>query len=480
MWGHTVATGAAPKTRLSARSEDYWAAALVGAPQAAGWPAALLQLTLIVMWNGLAGAGIPGIASIQFWVREALEERRGPDFEWEAFMAFWGFLHTPTSPANMLVLAPLLELVLALAFARIGRRDRGPGLHSTLRALWQACALATPLVALAAAMLPPGSGLVAWRAAASVVACGGLILWLIIGPARLLRLEQHPRPRRRSRWQPVCPECGHGARSLSAGRCLECGAVYPLPHRPRRWAFRRLAWERRPNSDMATRYLSTLATVLLMPRRAGRAIANADRWGEAWRWAIDHLLAAGIGLALGAFVIGPQLARLAQLRIVPDMGPEVNADRVWRYTEYHLIRGVAWTFALTTLPVSGLLLSSLLPGRSLLRSLRCKWTLYCTAITLVAGVALVGMIFCLWYMPTPRGRGWNLFAVSLADPPTKRGVLCVVATCFSVWWASGLSAISVDQHRSCVAFWTYGVLFMAVWIVLVDWLFAPGPLWHLL
>ncbi len=100
---------------------------------------------------------------------------------------------------------------------------------------------------------------------ASVVVLLAALLLLVTGPASLAK-SRHRR-HRRARWRPACPECGFAVRRPAGGRCPECGCAYPAdPHRRRRWAWPRLAWDRVRRGGVVGAWLRTVAVVSVCRR----------------------------------------------------------------------------------------------------------------------------------------------------------------------------------------------------------------------
>ncbi len=99
----------------------------------------------------------------------------------------------------------------------------------------------------------------------------------------------------------ACPlgnQCALNADTAFAG-WWESGTALPTASRVfRRWAVRRLPWDRAQRGGIVSAYVYTLLTILFCPWRAGRALVLPDNWPRTVRWANAHLLLAVVAGAL--------------------------------------------------------------------------------------------------------------------------------------------------------------------------------------
>ena len=252
---------------------------------------------------------------------------------------------------------------------------------------------------------------------------------------------------RPARWRPVCPECGYSLRGLTGPRCPECGHDFPADvTRFRRWAVRRLPWDRRRRPLLTIAYLETLLLILVLPCRAGRALAVPDRWGRALRWAAAHLLLA----ALAATLLGNHQYFVRWLigYVRPDplsylgwyMDEPAPADRVavWAVESF-----IAWLFVLCSLVAIGALLSAAVPGRHrAAKRAGVKWSLYATPVLLLSLAALHGWLF-VWLRSVQSPFGPPYY-YEVAPPPVLFGLL---ANAYFFWWAWGIASCPYNRVR---------------------------------
>jgi hypothetical protein len=172
---------------------------------------------------------------------------------------------------------------------------------------------------------------------------------------------------RLSSWRPVCPECGYSLRRLKASRCPECGQDLPVSSRIfRRWAIRRLPWDRAVRGSAFWAYWGTLVRIVLMPWSAGRSLVLPDRWGRTLRWAAGHLLLA----ALAGALLGNQQyfcrwmaeqawpSRVMYRPLVWPASEPAGRAAVWLTQSL-----AAWAVVLIAYPLLGSTISLLVPGR---------------------------------------------------------------------------------------------------------------------
>ncbi len=276
---------------------------------------------------------------------------------------------------------------------------------------------------------------------------------------------------RLSRWRPVCPECGYSLRKLTQPRCPECGEPFPTTQKTfRRWAVRRLPWDRTHRSPLILTYLKTLLLILFCPWKAGRSLAVPDRMGRAVRWALVHIiLIAACGTLLGAmpyYIVCIQLGGSN-----PDFfHPAHYLDRPDppdRLLVWALQSLAAWILMIGAQIGLAALIGSQLPNQHLAaRRGAIKWSLYC--------VPTILLTIAVWY---------GYYAV---NPPTYevrplRGPYPLVpadllAGIFGLSWAVGVSCNPYDRIRRIRSFLLNGTLYLSCWYLLTRFLFPVGPL----
>ncbi len=222
-----------------------------------------------------------------------------------------------------------------------------------------------------------------WASGLLAAALGVIAL---AGPAWLARDELGTR--RPSRWRPVCPECGYSLRAARGERCTECGQTFPTTQRVyRRWAMRRLPWDRAERGSWLFTYLNTVAMVLFCPCRAARGLAVSDRLPRALRFATVHvLLYAALGTLLGSK--GEYRARMF-LGFQPSLGyPErapIPVLLAWMLESF-----VAWIVVLVVILAIAAALTWLVSGPNRAQCFgSVKWTCYSSVAMLPIGVAFV-------------------------------------------------------------------------------------------
>jgi hypothetical protein len=277
---------------------------------------------------------------------------------------------------------------------------------------------------------------------------------------------------RMSRWRPVCPECGYSLRGLTEPRCPECGVDLPSANRSfRRWAVRRIPWDRLQRGSLIMAYLGTLLRILFVPWRSGRDLAVPDRWGRAVRWAMVHLLLC----ALAAVLLSQQDYYVYWLidKFHPwpqhptDFGSWAPDRRIGVWATQSL---AAWMLTLISFPLVGALISLGVPRRHRAAKLTgIKWSLYATPI-LVASLAAWYGYYLIW-----PDKKYN----QLYHPPLP---LSQFAWAYGLWWAAGICMNRYDRARwqGLPALILGGLLFAGVWLVLTQLLFPGGILEALL
>jgi hypothetical protein len=301
-----------------------------------------------------------------------------------------------------------------------------------------------------------------------------LIFAFLIGlPAWLVRGEL---PRQRmTRWRPRCPECGYALRGLTAPRCPECGVSFPTDRRTfRRWAFRRLPWDRLSRGGRLFAYFSSLARIVFTPPAAARSVAIPDRWWRCGLWAGGHLLLA----AIVAVALGNEQAyvRWVTHRIWP---PTFRPPDLHGFVDPPLDRVVLWaaqSFLASLVPLLlavaiAVAISLCVPRRHRAAKLGgVKWSLYLMPVMLLALITWYGVRFIVGE-PAQTVLGFFTYT-----PPVSEVALWVLIVPYGVWWAFGVAANPYNRARHCTAAMGYALVFFAAWLLTTHVLFAPGLL----
>jgi len=203
---------------------------------------------------------------------------------------------------------------------------------------------------------------------------------------------------RLSRWPPVCPECGYSLRGLTQPRCPECGVDLPASVRTfRRWAIRRIPWDRLQRGSFIWSYLRTVAVLIVNPVRGARALIVPDRWGRCIRWATAH-----VGLAaVAAAILGNhrQYLSWARNRIRP---PVYRSPQIFNFADVspeQILAWIgqsfcAWSIVLLLPVLIGCAISYGLPGRHPAAKLGgVKWSLFLTPIFLLSLAASFAWVY---------------------------------------------------------------------------------------
>lgn len=277
-----------------------------------------------------------------------------------------------------------------------------------------------------------------------------------------------------ARWRPVCPECGYSLRGLTQPRCPECGIDFPTTSPTfRRWAVRRLPWDRLKRAGLIRSYLTTILLIFFCPCRAARGAAVPDHWGRAIRWAAVHLLLAAV---VATFLAdGQGYVRWVVNHFRPDpfrhpymfMYEESPADRVVIWTTQSLL---AWVATLTVFPLIGSLVSLGVPGRHRAAKLTgAKSSLYLSPV--------VALWIAVWYGYHFINPPVSLGGYELPPPTVPVSFLMGV---YALWWASVMACNPYARSRGIGEFLLYVLLFVAVWAGLAWGCFRTGPLETLL
>jgi len=253
--------------------------AVLARPTARGWIVPVFQLWLILVSH-------PAIVFIATWIAHiagTLSSRFWHSLTLSPTAIAWRPARTPGLDTNVLLdglavaavaapVAMILEAVSAWIPFRFVARQRRPPLSRFVRSWWRTCLWGYLVIPAGAAIFADAPHNVFFEALPALALCA----YAVFGPALLARSE---RPYlRRSRWRPVCPECGYSLRRLRGERCPECGVAFPTTSRVfRRWAVRRLIWERLQRGNALFAYIKTVLTIVFWPCRAARGVAVPDR-----------------------------------------------------------------------------------------------------------------------------------------------------------------------------------------------------------
>ena len=305
-------------------------------------------------------------------------------------------------------------------------------------------------------------------------------VYLLLGPAYFARQELRRRSLRRSRWRPGCPECGYSIHRLVEPRCPECGATLPTT-RPtfRRWARRRLLWDRTQRGNPLIAYLLTLLIIVIRPCRAGREIAMPDRYGRALRWALFHIvIAAAIACLLKR---DSEIRHILYVLFNPADTPlnicwNPHADPLAGVPIWAAQCWLAWAIVLTVIPLIGCGLAYIgLNRHAAARRTMVKWSLYACAVLPFACFALQAIRFWrdISYMISSGQSAWRSFLEAFSStPPPLAPIIAAYALC----WASGVANNAYLPHRGAGTFIKYLALYAAFWLLIAYVLYPLGAL----
>lgn len=279
-----------------------------------------------------------------------------------------------------------------------------------------------------------------------------------------------------SRWKPVCPECGYSLRGLAEPRCPECGVDFP-PARTtfRRWAVRRVAWDRVKRGSALDAYLRTLAVILFLPWRAGRGLVVPDHWHRCVRWAVVHIAVAVFTCALlanGEHTLYWLVEQVSPSSFDPPHmdGPgDASAARVLAWFSQSLI---AWAIAILFSVGLASLLSISLPGRHRAAKLGgVKWSLYLSSLFIVMLAAWYG-----YYVLNPPQAQATFPVTFTYTLPTPGPPAMLLAGAYGAWWAAGVAANPYNRVRTLRAFFGFALLYAGSWAIMAWVLFPAGVL----
>lgn len=310
---------------------------------------------------------------------------------------------------------------------------------------------------------PPGS-LELLLPAGYLVAAPAVVVW-----ARKRGL------RKRWSWRPVCPECGYDIRRAAEPRCPECGTPFPTAAQTyRRWAVRRLAWDRRVRGGVVLAYLRTMVVLVLRPCAAARQLALPDRYGRAIRFALGHVVLAALVVAVVQALPAIVTAWLAWDLSVRQPGARMAPWMPSLYGAWNsgVTRAAAWLVALGVLPALGVLLAWALPGRhAAARLAGMKWSLYAIA-PVVLIVLLDAARDIAFYMERP-------YTPYFGHDSLGRVALAGAVMAYSVYWGIGLAQHPYQRSGFPVAM-GFSLLYVVAVSVFKLWVAPPWVLSDLL
>ncbi|MCA9253886.1 MAG: hypothetical protein R3E58_18825 [Phycisphaerae bacterium] len=287
-------------------------------------------------------------------------------------------------------------------------------------------------------------------------------------------------PVKMSRWRPVCPDCGYSIRRIVEQRCPECGNEFPATGKAfRRWAFRRLPWDRSPREFVAKAYIKSLCWIVFLPWRAARGLAIPDRTSRAIRWAMLHFAGTVISLALLSH--GLHYVRWLQFKLFPSILNQLEPvkwnDYLIKQTPIWAVHTlIAWGTVLLVAVLTGCALSYLLPGRHRAAKLGgVKWSLYIVPIYLLATVVWypVELLFTGFPISFLAQSFWSL--IGIQDTP-----YWFLVTVYAVWWSWGISANQFNRRRQILACLPYFWLYFGTWLLIMRLISPFGALEPLL
>ena len=278
------------------------------------------------------------------------------------------------------------------------------------------------------------------------------------------------------RWRPVCPECGYSLRGLTGDRCPECGEPFLTTQRTfRRWALRRIPWDRRHRTGLIRAYVATFLLILLCPWKAAKGVVIPDRWGRAVRWAIAHTGVAAVlaSVMTDRHIAAHWLGALFDPRSATEMSELLQTPMAWTLP-WAIQQTWAWWLAFLSPPAVGCVLSCVVPVRHpASRWGGVKWALYSTVVFPVGAMIWVGLILF-----GSHGDLGSLFTYELSRlvkvPPSA------YAAVYIAWFAAGIAVNPFQRMRGKEVFvaWAAGLGF--IWYLLVRYLFPIGSLEGLL
>ncbi|MBP7748175.1 MAG: hypothetical protein KA383_18840 [Phycisphaerae bacterium] len=444
-----------PHTRAGLASV---AGAFFARPATTGVRVAVLQLLFIVTWHalmlgGLALVALEELGWLDSWLYRGvprLDEITIPFLDVRLASSFT-FLFSAQFAAIEAV------LVWGVYWVFVPRRLRT--FFGFVRAWWRNClwgTLAVPFVPVVVEVLP--------ESARGWALCIVPVAYLVVGPGWWARRELGLRFGR-SRWRPECPECGYSLRRLTTDRCPECGNQLPTPVPTyRRWARRRLRWDRRDRGNLAVAYVKTVLAIVCCPCRAARGTIIPDRFPRAIRWALVHVAL----YALLHAALSPDVIQSAAVQAVlfPSMPAWVRVEAAQNTPAARILLWsaqsfTAWLIALATFPALGSTLGALVPGRHpAARRGIIKWSLYGSVLVPVVGLLGTAVHWSrfVWNEWPISGPTWVFACQALTSAPAVP--LAVLAITYALWWAAGVAVNPYLLQRGRAAFMLNAVVFL--------------------
>jgi len=430
-------------------------------PTSGGRGECYAHLLLVVVWHCIV---FPGTTALVEWCLGYGVSIREPWQSWDEVL--WEARLLIAIFVGVIALEGAIGF---LVFALVNRRQR-PGFRLFLRTWWRACGWGTVVVPSLACM----AALSCKSDECEFFALLASLVLLALAPAWLVRTEL--KIYRRSRWRPECPDCGYSLRGLREARCPECGGAFPTKSRAyRRWAVRRLPWDRSPRGAALFAYLKSVACIVFRPARAARGLVIPDRWLRCGRWAVAHLLLTALAAALLAD--GQEHFRWiwnsicpAEFELPPPfIGSGAPIDRMFIWMAQSVL---AWFVSLLLVMAIAGAVSFFVPRRRRAAKLGgVKWSLYATALFPLALVAWYS-----YYFVFPPVDPWEMYLVGPMPTPPPEVPLWFPVVPYAAWWALGIAANPHNRVRNWTAALFYLSVFFAAWLLVAYALFAPGAL----
>jgi len=285
---------------------------------------------------------------------------------------------------------------------------------------------------------------------------------------------------RLSRWRPVCPECGYSLRGSSSARCPECGVPFPSTNRFfRRWACRRLAWDRQHRGGVVQAYVRTLVSLTCMPWRTGTGLTISDHGGRTLRWGLAHVAAAmTIGAALGTqklFLYWAESQFTDPVSVWAHPSSSAPAEPpAGKVLTWFAESCLAWVVAAGAVVMVGVCLSFLLPRRH--RAAKrggVKVSLYLSL--------LLPLAIGLWYAykfvhPDTTWMGFPFPQTSTFRLPAQAPRVTLIGYWYGLWWAIAMAYNPYERLRGAKGVIIYGALFAVVWFLVTHTFFPAREL----
>ena len=442
----------------------------------------VLHLVLILTWPAVIFCAFAAIVlsvesrAEQFWSARGFNQ----------FVRVSHEFYLPEAREDRLVLATIMLSSTLLLLAGgwlihwlIARRETR-SFRAFLRRTWRAtltCLVLAPCLVYVLMILPPpvNVGVMPMFVLSPVCA-------FLPGPGVVAVCER--RRRQVSPHRPACPDCGYSLQHMIGLRCPECGGELPTARRTyRRWAHRRLRWDRTDRGMFPAALLATAARVLVRPAAAGASVCVPDRFGRAIRWAAACIFLVCIVGALAQPVIELGFAATARIfgppqpyRIATGEGPSLARQLLW-----HTQSLLAWIIVVCAYPAVAFFLIGLMPGigRAARRTLT-KWTLYATA-AIPLGYAIALTVDGTFLRSTPWFARLGLLTSLLNFPYyISRPPELFVAIIYGWIWAAGVSANRWIDRRGCETCLIAFAAYVIGWWVVAVLAFRPGALMGLL